>query len=152
MGVAHTGSFATFRRTTLPGRVRLTATGLALGLLVLLSLAAWVRPDPRGLGTHQQFGLPPCTFRVLFGLPCPSCGMTTSWAHLVRGQLLGAFQANAGGALLGVFAVLAVPWLLLSATLGRWVGYQPRSASMAWAASAAVLAAVVGWVIRLAMG
>ena len=57
---------------------------VAIGLLLPLGAAVRLQPAREGLGTHQQLGLPPCTFRVLFDRPCPSCGMSTSWAHLVR--------------------------------------------------------------------
>ena len=125
---------------------------MALGLLALLSVAAFLEPDPRGLGTHQQFGLPPCTFRFLFGRPCPTCGMTTSWAHLVRGQPIGALGANVGGALLATLAVVSVPWLAASAARGRWLGWAPNSIVMAWVGLAILLVTLIDWGIRLAAG
>lgn len=126
------------------------ATALALGLLSLLAVAALLKPDPRGLGTHQQFGLPPCTFRFLFGRACPSCGMTTAWAHVVRGQLIGALKANVGGTLLATLAVVAVPWLMLSAALGRWLGRAPKSIVVAWVGSAILLVTLIDWGVRMA--
>ncbi len=128
------------------------ATVLALGLLSLLAVAALLKPDPRGLGTHQQFGLPPCTFRFLFGRPCPSCGMTTSWAHVVRGQLIGALKANLGGTLLATLAVVVAPWLMLCAALGRWLGRAPKSIVVAWVGSAILLVTLIDWGVRLATG
>lgn len=123
---------------------------LAVGLLAMLGAAAFVRPDPRGLGTHQRFGLPPCTFRFLSGRPCPSCGMTTSWACLVRGKLTDALRANVGGTLLGMLAAASVPWLLVSAARGRWLGWCPNTAVVAWAASAILLVTLIDWGVRLA--
>ena len=55
-------------------------------LLAGFALAARLEPDPRGFGTHQRLGLPPCTFQSMFNIPCPSCGMTTSFANVVRGR------------------------------------------------------------------
>ena len=141
-----------FRQIPLSGRDRLTAGVLALGLLALLAVAAFLKPDPRGLGTHQQFGLPPCTFRFLFGRPCPTCGMTTSWAHLVRGQLIGALRASVGGTLLGALAVVSVPWLVVSAARGRWLGWAPNGTTVGWVASAILLVTLIDWGIRLAAG
>jgi hypothetical protein len=126
------------------------ATALALGLLALLAVAAILKPDPRGLGTHQQFGFPPCTFRFLFGQPCPTCGMTTAWAHLVRGQLIAALRTNAGGTLLGMLAVVSVPWLALSAVCGRWLLWAPSSIAVAWVGSGILLVTLIDWGIRLA--
>jgi hypothetical protein len=57
---------------------------VALGALVCLILAAWINPDRRGHGTHEQLGLPPCGMVAAYGLPCPSCGFTTSFALAVR--------------------------------------------------------------------
>jgi hypothetical protein len=145
--VAETGRF---RQNPLSGRDRLTAAALAVGLLTLLAVAAVLKPDPRGLGTHQQFGLPPCTFRFLFGRPCPTCGMTTAWAHLVRGQLIAALRANAGGTLLAALAVVNVPWLVVSAARGRWLGWVPRSIAVAWVGSAILLVTLIDWIVRLA--
>ena len=98
-------------------------------------------------------GLPPCTVVVLFGQPCPACGMTTAWAHLVRGDGVNALRANAGGALLGILDLVAVPWLLLSAACGRWIGgWTPTSTAMAWAAVVVMLVTLVDWGLRLMTG
>src|SRR4051794_5757921 len=66
------------------------------GLLLLggFIVAYWLEPDPRGFGTHQRLGLPPCTIRSLCGFPCPSCGMTTSFACFIKGRWREAAQAN----------------------------------------------------------
>lgn len=122
---------------------------LAIGLLVLLALAAAVRPDPRGHGTHQQFGLPPCSFQMLFGRRCPTCGMTTAWACLVRGEPLPALRANVGGTVLAVLAVGGAPWLLASAACGRWRLWVPSDTAVAWAAAAVALLMLVEWMLRL---
>ena len=39
----------------------------------------------------------PCPLRLLTGVPCPLCGMTTSVEESVRGHLSRAFAANPGG-------------------------------------------------------
>ena len=127
-------------------------TVVALGLSTLLGASALAEPDPRGLGTHQRFGLPPCSFRVLLGWPCPTCGMTTSWAHLVRGELVGALRANAGGAILCGLAIAATPWLLISAGRGTWLGWTPNSMAIAATATAVSLITLIAWVVRLVAG
>ena len=118
------------RQASLSRRGRTFQVVVAMGLLALLIVAGFLTPDRHGHGTHQQLGLPPCTFVVLFGRPCPSCGMTTSWAWLVRGRLVEAFQANAGGALLGILAAVSAVWLLLSATGGRWFAWKPDATAI----------------------
>ncbi len=142
----------TDRATALSGRSRLLAAVLAVGLMGLLATAAVVGPDPRGLGTHQRLGLPPCTFRMLFGRPCPACGMTTAWACLMQGQLIGALRANVGGTLLGVLALIGTPWVLVSTIRGRWLGSGPNRAAAAWVTLAIVLVMLVDWGLRLGAG
>jgi hypothetical protein len=124
----------------------------ALGLLAPLGVAAMLHPDSRGFGTHQQLGLPPCTFRVLFGRRCPSCGMTTSWAYLVRGQIVAAAAANVGGALLGLITAVAAVWLLADGLCGRWLGPVPNATLLAWLLAGVAAVTLVDWVVRLAVG
>src|SRR5262249_29719492 len=57
-----------------------------------------------------QLGLPPCSFKVITGMPCPSCGMTTSFALFVRGDLWDSVQANFAGTFLAIMCFLYVPW------------------------------------------
>ena len=84
---------------------------LAAGLIFVLGIAAWLTPNPSGLGTHQQLGLPPCTSLMVLGIRCPACGMTTSWALMIEGRIPEALAANLGGSLLFVVAFLSVPWI-----------------------------------------
>ncbi|WP_419189210.1 DUF2752 domain-containing protein [Stieleria marina] len=91
------------KSSQMPQFARLTALLLGLGPLVLLGVALSLRPSEDGLGTHQQLGLPPCSMRVIFGIRCPACGMTTSWSHFARGQWLLSANANPGGFLLAAY-------------------------------------------------
>jgi hypothetical protein len=117
--------------------------------MALLLAAATLTPDPRGHGTHEQLGMPPCTFYLLFGCPCPSCGMTTAWAWLTRGQLIAAFQANAGGAALAILAGGSIPWLLAAAVRGRRPAWTPSVGTMMWTGLGLVVITLVQWVWRL---
>ncbi|MBM4114113.1 MAG: DUF2752 domain-containing protein, partial [Phycisphaerae bacterium] len=81
---------------------RIAAALIGAASLSLLLLASTLEPSSKGLGTHTQLGLPPCTWTIAFGIPCPSCGMTTSFAHAVRGDLLSSFVAQPMGALLAL--------------------------------------------------
>ncbi len=69
--------------------------------------------------THRQMGLPPCTFKYVTGLPCPSCGMTSSFALLIRGDVWNSLQANAAGTALAVLCLLFIPWSIGSAVCGK---------------------------------
>lgn len=87
---------------------RLALLAIALFAALLLALSLRVTPDPRGLGTHEGLGLPPCALYRATGIPCPSCGMTTAFAHAVRGDLAASARAQPLGFLLALGAVAAV--------------------------------------------
>jgi len=136
-------------RKEIPGQLRLVLGAIGLGLVFLFALAAFLKPSPFQLGTHQQLGLPPCSFLVLFGVPCPTCGMTTAWACLMHGELLRAFQANTGGVLLAVLAMAAVPWSMFSAVRGRWLIWRPDGRSVGYASAVILAITLVQWGFRL---
>ena len=97
--------------------VRLLLVAWGVFLLAGFSLAVSLAPNPAGFGTHQQLGLPPCSFQTMFGIPCPSCGMTTSFSHFVRGQWLRAAAANLGGLLLAIL-LLSITWIVPALSTG----------------------------------
>ncbi len=122
--------------------------GLAALLLALLAMAAWLDPSPSGRGTHQQLGLPPCTFLFLFDRPCPACGMTTSWSYVMHGDWDAACRANLGGTLLALLAISVACGALAIAASGRrrWV-----PGERTWALLALTLAVItlVDWLRRV---
>jgi hypothetical protein len=73
--------------------------------------------------THRQLGLPPCTFKALTGMPCASCGMSTSFALAIRGDLVNSLRANFVGTGLALFGVVFIAWALVSAWRARllWI-------------------------------
>ncbi len=82
---------------------------LLSGPLAVLITAALLTPSGEGHGTHTQLGLPPCGFLVYTGYPCPGCGLTTSFAHMIRFEVIGAFHANPFGILLFLCTAAMVP-------------------------------------------
>ena len=89
---------------------------------------------------------------TLFRIRCPSCGMTTSWAHATRGHWLRAFRSNAGGAMLAGLSMLVAPWALVSAARGAWTPGKPREAFWVAVAFSIVVVTLVEWFIRLRSG
>lgn len=100
-----------------------------LGVLAVLGIGFWLKPDPRGYGTHRQLGFPPCTTFLFTGRPCPTCGMTTSVSACLHGNWRLAWKANPMG----------IPFLLLVLgmgfhslwvlTTGRQIAIPPRLAA-----------------------
>ncbi len=116
--------------------------------LGLLAVAALLTPDDRGLGTHQQLGLPPCSMRLLFGIRCPACGMTTSWSYFAQGQWISSLHSNIAGFLLALLAVCFAPISIRAA----WTGRMPSSRIQLYAAFLLVAIGVVAiteWLTRL---
>jgi hypothetical protein len=83
---------------------------VALGCLGILVTAAWLKPDPNGLGTHQQLGFAACAFKERTGLPCPSCGYTTAFSLFAHAHPLLSFYTQPMGATLALGTAMAV-WI-----------------------------------------
>ena len=127
--------------------VRITLVLAGLFMAGLLVTARNLTPDKDRMGTHQQLGLPECGFISMFGKPCPSCGMTTSWSHLTRGQIVQSFRANPGGLLLGIMAAVFAPFFLVSGAIGKWM----IRLDLRWVLSAVTVVFVVtfvNWAIK----
>lgn len=73
--------------------------------------ALFVTPHGEGHGTHTRLGLPACPSVQMFDRPCPGCGLTTSFAWTVRGEIPKAMKANMMG-----------PLMYLIFTVSAWMG------------------------------
>ena len=128
---------------------RVIAAGVAVMLLTLLGVARWLEPDPSGVGTHTQLGLPPTFVMEHLGTPCPFCGMTTAWAHTMDADLPTAFLTQPAGTLFALLAILAVPLALVMAATGwrpQWLG---SAFTNRWGWRTAVGILMAGWVYKL---
>lgn len=88
---------------------RLIGLLLAIGSLAVLIIGARLSPDPAGTGTHTQLGLAPCGLMKNAGLPCMTCGMTTSYALMLEGRPLASFINQPMGAVF-CFATALMFW------------------------------------------
>jgi hypothetical protein len=97
----------------------------------------------------MALGLPPCGFLEWSGLPCPACGLTTSFAHLARAHFGEALAANPMG--LPLFAVTAalLPFSVYQARQGTNLLQALERARADRAALLVVLALLVTWAARL---
>jgi dolichol kinase len=96
------------RLERLPVEGRFLAGVVAAMCLGVLITAAVLKPSPEGVGTHREMGLSQCAWMERTGLPCPSCGMTTSFAWFVRGNFLASIYVQPMGAMLAAIACMTV--------------------------------------------
>jgi len=140
---------AVARTRSLEHLVLLCLTTLAALLLVVFAL--YVEPDPRGYGTHQKLGLPPCLPMELWELPCPGCGVTTSVALAARGEYLASFTNQPFGFLiaLGIPLGFVVAWIVH--LRGRDLRQELRRVPGWLAASLGVSIVGLSWLYKLAL-
>ena len=108
---------------TRPNRIsvysRLLAFTVSASSIALMTAAVRLRPSPDGIGTHRGMGFLPCNMLVTTGIPCPTCGMTTSFAWFFKGNLLASFYVQPGGFLLALGTGVIALWALYEAVTGR---------------------------------
>jgi len=146
------GPIIEVRRVQRPFIGRLRAAVLAVAMGGLLGTAAWLSPGPRHMGTHQQLGLLPCGFVTMTGYPCPTCGMTTAFAHTVRGHWIEAFRSQPAGFLIAITAGLIGLSAVGALLTGRypvinWYRVNPNR-FVWWVA----LALVASWGLKIVLG
>ena len=90
----------------------------------VLTIAALLTADTSGVGTHTQLGLGECTFLRTTGLPCPMCGMTTTFTHMAHFHWIDGLLTQPFGAVL--FLMTAVVFVLASLDLIRPAGRLKR--------------------------
>jgi hypothetical protein len=137
--------------------VRGALLGVALGLAAVFVTAWRLNPyhedgTPRRMETHRQLKLPPCSFKATTGMPCPSCGMTTSFALLMHGDPINSLRANAVGTLLAVFGLVVLPWSVASAVLRRPLFLRSLERAFTWVILVFLSLMVFRWVIVLVVG
>ena len=130
-------------------RVRLIATVVCIACLALLAVASGLTPNHNGHSTHKSLGLPPCTLLSLTGVPCPSCGMTTSFAHAAEGRLDHAFITQPGGALLALMTAMAVLVSGYIAVTGRNIAVYFRPLLSTRAVTVFLAFLLAAWVYKI---
>ena len=113
-------------------RTALLTAGCGLALLVLARFFPW--------SSVPAF----CSFRNFTGYPCPGCGMTRSWVHMIHGRTLEALTINPFGSLLFVFLILGLLYLGLRSFFGipaLRLSMSSRGRIILWVSIGAALAA-----------
>jgi hypothetical protein len=108
-----------FRSVQLSWVHRLLAALVAIGALTVLGIASVLTPNPSGVGTHMGLHLPECGWLERFGIPCPGCGMTTSFSYMVRGNVAASFYVQPMGATLCILTAMAFWTALYIAVTGK---------------------------------
>lgn len=124
----------------------------ALACAALLSAAATLHPDARGLGTHQQLGLAPCSMVTLTGYPCPTCGMTTAFALTTRARFREALTAQPAGFTLALLTVAALAASLYTVATGHRPGAAVRRPTPFVLGCSAFALLILGWGFKLIWG
>src|SRR5262249_12530118 len=104
------------------------------------------------MGIHTQAGLPPCIFQLVTGVPCPSCGLTTSFALLVRGDVRNSVRANGVGTVLALFWLALIPWSLASAIARKYFVIMSAERALLIAVALFVALLLGRWAIVLGLG
>jgi len=101
---------------------RVGAVLVAIVVIAPMCVASRLFPSPTGIGTHTQIsGLADCWFAARTGIPCPSCGMTTSWAYFARGNIVASFYIQPMGCVLAGMSIMVFWTGLYMAATGRAV-------------------------------
>ncbi|MCR4828990.1 MAG: DUF2752 domain-containing protein [Bacteroidales bacterium] len=61
---------------------------------------------------------PPCVFHKLTGIPCPGCGTTRAWRHLMHGHFYDALYTNPLVLIAEVGFIVYVVWLWVDTVRG----------------------------------
>ena len=125
-------------------------------MLVIFAIAIKLDPylsdgSPRVLATHRQLGLPPCTFLEVTHVPCPACGMTTSFSLLIRGDVANSLRANWAGTLLAAFCLAVIPWGIYAVVRGRSLFVRSLEKASIGVVVMVLGLAMVRWVVVVAL-
>lgn len=147
--------------------VRVGLVVVSLLLVTVFVVATYVRPYqvdpdtkeyvldsegnkiPMRMGSHQSIGLDPCRFKEMFGIACPSCGMTTSFATLIRADIVNSLRANWVGTTLATVCLLMIPWGILSAARGKLILVKSVDTPLAFLVGAITVLMLIRWGIVL---
>jgi hypothetical protein len=101
-------------------------------------------------GAHKWVFYPvPCGFKVQFGLPCPTCGMTTSVLTFARGDILQSFYIQPAAAVLCCMLIAAGIFAIVVAIAGTDWGLV-RSLKLKYIIVTFMVITGGGWAVMLA--
>lgn len=95
----------------------------------------------------------PCGFKQLYGLPCPTCGMTASVTAFVQGKILESFYIQPAAALLCCILLVLAFLTFLMAFFGVYFSFLRRffdEIRVRHLVLALIIIVAAGWAVTLA--
>jgi len=97
--------------------------------------------------------LGPCGFKQRYGLPCPTCGMTTSVLAFSQGKIIESFYIQPAAALLCCVLVTIAFLALFTAVFGVYFSFVERffaEVKIRHVILVLIIIVAAGWVVTLA--
>lgn len=91
-----------------------------ISLVMLFSLLFFSLLDP------LQFPLTTCGFKQLFGIPCPSCGLSRSAYAFAHFEWINAFKHHLMGPILFIMVIIFVMVLAMELLSGKTVQFKKQ--------------------------
>jgi len=94
-----------------------------------------------------------CGFKQRYGLPCPTCGMTTATLAFAQGKIFDAFYVQPAGALLCCVLVVTAFLAFLIAVFGVYFRFLERffrEVKVKYIILALIVIIAAGWAVTLA--
>ena len=130
-------------------RQRLGAAFVFLAIAALFGLFWLAANDKINIG----WLLGPCGFKQKYGLPCPTCGITSSLLAFAEGKIFESFYIQPAGALLCCVLVGAAFLALPVAVFGVYFGFLKRffeEVKIKHIILALIIIIAAGWAVTLA--
>jgi len=131
------------------GQQRILVGIIFLSIAAVFGLFALAANDRIDL----SWWLRPCGFKQRFGLPCPTCGMTTAIFAFVQGRIIEAFYIQPAGALLYCIFFLIAFLALFTAVFGLYFEFIRRffiEVKLRYIILALIVIIAAGWAVTLA--
>ncbi len=126
---------------------RLGALALLVVTASVLALSFVLVPGAQGESAAFRLLGPPCLFRLLTGLPCPLCGMTTAFVAMAQGHVAQAYEAHVLGPAAYALTWAVALWALECCVSGRRP--IPELTGLVRLTQVALLVLLVGWAANL---
>jgi len=111
---------------------------VALGLLI----ARFANPD-------RPLPFEVCGFKILTGVPCPTCGLTRALCHALRGDWAASVAYHPAGIPLAVCLMAWMLWTACEAARGRPLAGAVRTRLTTPVLAAGAAASFVMWIARI---